>query len=75
MGYVLTTVKEIDPEPLHTAVVYVLASALVFHSLTVTKLEASSQLRSRSTADSLRKIANPTGNQHDRNATVSESAQ
>ncbi|WP_222915210.1 AEC family transporter [Natrinema sp. SYSU A 869] len=45
VGYVLATVKEIDPEPLNTAVVYVLAPALVFHSLAVTKLEAATLLR------------------------------
>ncbi|QCS44148.1 AEC family transporter [Natrinema versiforme] len=45
VGYVLATVKEIDPEPLNTAVVYVLAPALVFHSLAVTELAASTLLR------------------------------
>ncbi|MFC6768993.1 AEC family transporter [Natrinema soli] len=45
VGYVLATVKEIDPEPLNTAVVYVLAPALVFHSLAVTELEAATLLR------------------------------
>ncbi len=41
VGYALASVKEIDPEPLNTAVVYVLAPALVFHSLAVTELAAS----------------------------------
>jgi len=45
VGYVLATVKEIDPEPLNTAVVYVLAPALVFHSLAVTELAAATLLR------------------------------
>ena len=45
VGYVLATVKEIDPEPLNTAVVYVLAPALVFHSLATTQLEAATLLR------------------------------
>ncbi|ELY65155.1 AEC family transporter [Natrinema versiforme] len=45
VGYVLATVKEINPEPLNTAVVYVLAPALVFHSLAVTELAASTLLR------------------------------
>ncbi|MDS0476029.1 AEC family transporter [Natrinema sp. 1APR25-10V2] len=45
VGYVLATVREIDPEPLNTAVVYVLAPALVFHSLATTRLEASTLLR------------------------------
>ncbi|MDF9747638.1 AEC family transporter [Natrinema salsiterrestre] len=45
VGYVLATVKEIDPQPLNTAVVYVLAPALVFHSLAVTELEAATLLR------------------------------
>ncbi|SEW24269.1 AEC family transporter [Natrinema salifodinae] len=45
VGYVLAAVKDIDPEPLNTAVVYVLAPALVFHSLAVTELPASTLLR------------------------------
>ncbi|QLG50008.1 AEC family transporter [Natrinema halophilum] len=45
VGYVLATVKDIDPEPLNTAVIYVLAPALVFHSLAVTELEAATLLR------------------------------
>ncbi|WP_408959885.1 AEC family transporter [Natrinema sp. 74] len=45
VGYVLATVKEIDPEPLNTAVVYVLAPALVFHSLATTNLEAATLVR------------------------------
>lgn len=38
VGYLLALRKDIDPEPLNTAVVYVLAPALVFHSLAVTEL-------------------------------------
>jgi predicted permease len=38
VGYLLDTAKGVDPEPLNTAVVYVLAPALVFHSLAVTEL-------------------------------------
>jgi predicted permease len=45
VGYVLATVKEIDPEPLNTAIVYVLAPALVFHSLAVTALAAATLVR------------------------------
>ncbi|WP_254521960.1 AEC family transporter [Natrinema caseinilyticum] len=45
VGYVLATVKDVDPEPLNTAVVYVLAPALVFHSLAVTELETTTLLR------------------------------
>ncbi|WP_126663824.1 AEC family transporter [Haloterrigena salifodinae] len=45
VGYVLATIKQIDPEPLNTAVVYVLAPALVFHSLAVTKLAAATLAR------------------------------
>ncbi|WP_455448242.1 AEC family transporter [Natrinema thermotolerans] len=45
VGYLLATVKEIDPEPLNTAVVYVLAPALVFHSLATTELEAATLVR------------------------------
>ncbi|NIC00056.1 AEC family transporter [Halobacterium sp. R2-5] len=41
VGYVLGTFKDVDPGPLNTAVVYVLAPALVFHSLAVTELAAS----------------------------------
>ena len=41
VGYVLATLKDVDPQPLNTAVVYVLAPALVFHSLAVTELAAS----------------------------------
>jgi predicted permease len=45
VGYVLATIRDVDPEPLNTAVVYVLAPALVFHSLAVTELEAATLLR------------------------------
>ncbi|OLZ42272.1 permease [Natrinema saccharevitans] len=45
VGYVLATVKAVDPEPLNTAVVYVLAPALVFHSLATTELEAATLVR------------------------------
>ncbi len=45
VGYLLATLKEIDPEPLNTAVVYVLAPALVFHSLATTELEAATLVR------------------------------
>ncbi|AGB33493.1 auxin efflux carrier family protein [Natrinema pellirubrum DSM 15624] len=45
VGYLLATVKEIDPEPLNTAVVYVLAPALVFHSLATTELEVATLVR------------------------------
>ncbi|OAQ53252.1 hypothetical protein HTG_07175 [Natrinema mahii] len=45
VGYLLATVKEVDPEPLNTAVIYVLAPALVFHSLATTELEAATLVR------------------------------
>lgn len=45
VGYVLATVKDVDPEPLNAIVVYVLAPALVFHSLAVTELAAATLLR------------------------------
>lgn len=45
VGYLLATVKDVDPEPLNTAVVYVLAPALVFHSLAVTELAAATLVR------------------------------
>lgn len=45
VGYLLAVLKDVDPEPLNTAVVYVLAPALVFHSLTVTELAAGTLAR------------------------------
>lgn len=45
IGYLLALVKEIDPKPLNTAVVYVLMPALVFHSLAVTELAAATLAR------------------------------
>ncbi len=44
-GYVLATIKKVDPDPLNTAVVYVLAPALVFHSLAVSELAADTLAR------------------------------
>ncbi|MCL9815502.1 AEC family transporter [Natronocalculus amylovorans] len=44
-GFVLGRTKSIDPGPLNTAVVYVLAPALVFHSLAVTQLAGGTLLR------------------------------
>ena len=37
-GYVLGTVRDVDVDPLATVTMYVLAPALVFHSLTTTRL-------------------------------------
>ncbi|MGZ0747735.1 AEC family transporter [Haloparvum sp. AD34] len=45
VGYALATLKDVDPEPLNTAVVYVFAPALVFHSLAVTELAAGTLAR------------------------------
>ena len=45
VGYVLDTARDVDPEPLNTAVLYVLAPALVFHSLAVTELDAGTLVR------------------------------
>jgi predicted permease len=45
VGYALDTAKDVDPEPLNTAVLYVLAPALVFHSLAVTELDAGTLAR------------------------------
>jgi len=45
VGYVLDSTKDVDPGPLNTAVVYVLAPALVFHSLAVTELDADTLAR------------------------------
>lgn len=45
VGYVLDSARDVDPGPLNTAVVYVLAPALVFHSLAVTELDADTLLR------------------------------
>ena len=41
VGFVLGRVRDVDPGPLNTVTVYVLAPALVFHSLTTTTLAAS----------------------------------
>ncbi|XVH30600.1 AEC family transporter [Haloferacaceae archaeon DSL9] len=38
IGFLLGRTKDVDPGPLNTVVVYVLAPALVFHSLAVTEL-------------------------------------
>jgi hypothetical protein len=38
VGFALARLRDVDPEPLNTAVVYVLAPALVFHSLATTDL-------------------------------------
>ena len=38
VGYVLARVKEVDPEPLNTVIILVLAPALILHSLAVTEL-------------------------------------
>lgn len=45
VGYLLALGKEIDPRPLNTVVVYILMPALVFHSLAVTELAASTLAR------------------------------
>lgn len=45
VGYVLSVTRGIDPRPLNTAVVYVFAPALVFHSLAVTEFGASTLAR------------------------------
>ncbi|MFB6268848.1 MAG: AEC family transporter [Halobacterium sp.] len=45
VGYLLSRTQGVDPRPLNTAVVYVLAPALVFHSLAVTSLDASTLLK------------------------------
>lgn len=45
IGFVLGRRKDVDPEPLNTTVVYVLAPALVLHSLAVTELAAGTLLR------------------------------
>ncbi|MFC7204429.1 AEC family transporter [Haloferax namakaokahaiae] len=41
VGFVLGRVKDIDPDPLNTVTVYVLAPALVFYSLATTTLDGS----------------------------------
>jgi hypothetical protein len=41
VGFVLGRLRDVDPGPLNTVTVYVLAPALVFHSLTTTTLAAS----------------------------------
>ncbi|SEW24956.1 AEC family transporter [Halobacterium jilantaiense] len=45
VGYALDSTKDVDPGALNTAVVYVLAPALVFHSLAVTDLDADTLAR------------------------------
>jgi len=45
VGYALDVAKDVDPGSLNTAVLYVLAPALVFHSLAVTELDADTLLR------------------------------
>lgn len=45
VGFLLARRREVDPAPLNTVVVYVLAPALVFHSLAVTELPGSTLLR------------------------------
>lgn len=44
-GFILGRRKKVDPGALNTAVVYVLAPALVFHSLAVTELDGGTLLR------------------------------
>jgi hypothetical protein len=41
VGFVLGRYRDIDPDPLNTVVLYVLAPALVFHSLATTELTSS----------------------------------
>lgn len=45
VGFVLGRTQDVDPGPMNTAVVYVLAPALVFHSLAVTDLSGSALVR------------------------------
>ena len=45
IGFVLGRAKTIDPDPLNTVVVYVLAPALVFHSLATTDLGGGTLVR------------------------------
>jgi predicted permease len=45
VGYLLAVYRDVDPEPLNATVVYVLAPALVFHSLAVTALEPATLAR------------------------------
>ena len=45
VGFLLGRVKAIDPDPLNTVVVYVLAPALVFHSLATTDLGGGTLVR------------------------------
>lgn len=45
IGYILAEWKDVDPEPLSTAAVYVLLPALVFHSFLVTEFSATMVLR------------------------------
>lgn len=45
VGFALGRTKEVDPGPLNTAVVYVLAPALVFHSLASTTLGGATLLK------------------------------
>jgi hypothetical protein len=45
VGFLLGRVKAVDPDPLNTVVVYVLAPALVFHSLATTDLGGGTLVR------------------------------
>jgi predicted permease len=45
VGFVLGRLKEVNPRPLNTVTVYVLAPALVFHSLAVSDLSGGAVLR------------------------------
>lgn len=45
VGFLLGRVKTVDPDPLNTVVVYVLAPALVFHSLATTDLGGGTLVR------------------------------
>lgn len=45
VGFVLGRLKEVDPQPLNTVTVYVLAPALVFHSLAVSDLSGGAVAR------------------------------
>lgn len=45
VGFLLGRAKTVDPDPLNTVVVYVLAPALVFHSLATTDLDGGTLLR------------------------------
>jgi predicted permease len=45
VGFALGRTKDVEPGPLNTAVVYVLAPALVFHSLATTRLSGDTLAR------------------------------